>query len=73
MGGSDSQGVWDGHVQAALFKKENSKDLPHAQGLGSVSCGSLDPRGVRGGVDTRVRTAESLPCPPETIAALFIG
>ena len=37
MGGSDSQGVWDGHVQAALFKKENSKDLPHAQGLGSVS------------------------------------
>ena len=55
------------------LKRKTARTCPTVQGLGSVSCGSLDPRGVRGSVDTRVRMAELLPCPPETITVLFIG
>ena len=73
MGGSDSQGVWDGHVRAALFKKENSKDLPHSAGARLGVLRQPGPEGARGSVDTRVRMAELLPCPPETITVLFIG
>ena len=25
MGGKDSSGVWDGHVHAAIFKKDNQQ------------------------------------------------
>ena len=36
-------------------------------------CGSLDGRGVWGRMDTCIRMAESLHCPPETITTLLIG
>ena len=35
--------------------------------------GSLDERGVWGRMDTCIRMAESLCCPPETITTLLIG
>ena len=46
-GGRDSQGVWDGHGHTAVFNME-SQQGPAGQhrGLCSVSCGSLDGRGL---------------------------
>ena len=51
-GGRDSQGVWDGHGHTALFIMENQQG-PAGQHreLCSVSCGSLDGRGVWGRMD----------------------
>ena len=36
-------------------------------------CGSLNGRGVWGRIDTCIRMAESLYCPPESTTALLIG
>ena len=41
--------------------------------LCSMLYGSLDERGVWGRMDTCICTAESLHCPPETIATLLIS
>ena len=41
--------------------------------LCSMLCGSLDEKGVWGTMDTCIRMAESLCCPPEMITALVIG
>ena len=41
--------------------------------LWSMLCGSLDVRDILGEMDTRIFTAESLHCSPETIRALIIG
>ena len=41
--------------------------------LCSMSCGSLDRRGVWGRKDTWICMAESLHCPPEPNTTLFIG
>jgi len=41
--------------------------------LCSMSCGSLDGRGVWGRMDTCMCMAKSLPCSPETITTLLIG
>ena len=48
-GGRDSQGVWDGHGHTAGFHMENQQGpaVQHRD-LCSVSCGSLDERGVGG-------------------------
>ena len=73
-GGSDSQGVWAGHGHTAGFNMENQQG-PAGQHreLCSMSCGSLDGRGVWGRRDTCVWMAESLCCPPEVITTLLIG
>ena len=53
------------------LKWMNNKDL---QGNSAQCfCGSLDGRGVWGRMDTCIRMAESLCCPPETITTLFIS
>ena len=72
--GKDSQGVWQGHAHTAIFKMD-SQQGPAAQHreLCSVLWGSLDGRGVWGRMDTCIRMAESLCCPPETIITLLIG
>ena len=51
--GRDSQGAWDGHGHTAVFNMENQQG-PAGQHreLGSMSCGSLDGRGVWGRMDT---------------------
>ena len=74
MGGRDSQGVWDGHGHTAVFNME-SQQGPAGQhrGLCSMTCGSLDGRGVWGTSDTCVCMAESLCCPPEIITTMFIS
>ena len=69
MRGRDREGVWDGHVHTAISKT----DLLYSTGNCSMSCGSLDGRGVWGRMDTCICTAESLCCPAETITTLLIG
>ena len=60
-GGRDSQGVRGGHGHTAVFNMENPQGpaVQHRE-LCSMSCGSLDGRGVWGGMDTCVCVAESL-------------
>ena len=46
-GGSNSQGLWDGHGHTAVFNMENQQGaVVQHRGLCSMSCGSLDGRGV---------------------------
>ena len=48
--GRDSEGLWDGHVHAAMFKMDNQqKHIVKHRELHSTLCGSLDGRGVWGG------------------------
>ena len=49
IGGTDSQGIWDGHKLTAIFKKDNQKSLTvqHRE-LCLMLCGSLDGKGVQG-------------------------
>ena len=70
--GRDSEGVWDGHVHAALFKTDNRPTRTYRE-LCSMLRHSLDGRGVWGRMDTCVCMAESLRCPPESITTLFIS
>ena len=72
--GRHSQGVWDGHVRTAVFKLENQQGpaVEHKE-LCSMSCGSLDGRGVWGRMDTCLCMAESLCCSSETITALLVS
>ena len=75
MGGKDSSGVWDGHVHAAIFKKDNQQGptVQHRE-LCLMLWGSLGvPRGVWGRMDPCICMAEPLPCSPETVIALLIG
>ena len=45
--GKDSQGVWDGHGHTAVFNMENQQGpAVQVRELCSMSCGSLDGRGV---------------------------
>ena len=64
--------MWDGHVHTAILKMDNQQGLTvvHWE-LCSISCGSLDGRGVWGRMDTRICMAESLCCSPETITTLL--
>ena len=73
-GGRDSQGAWDGHGHTAVFNMENQQG-PAGQhrDLCSVSCGSLDGRGVWGRRDPCTCMAESLYYLAETITILLIG
>ena len=73
-GGSNSQGLWDGHGHAAVFNME-SQQGPAVQhrGLCSMSHSSLDGRGVWERTDTSIWMAESLHCSPETITSLLTG
>ena len=41
--------------------------------LCSMLCGSLDGKGVCGGMDTCICMAESHHCSPETITTLFVN
>ena len=63
-GGRESQGVWDGRGHTAVFHMENQQRLAAGQlrELCSMSCGSLDGRGVWRRTDTRVCVAESCCC-----------
>ena len=72
--GRHSQGVWDGHVRTAVFKLENQQGpaVEHKE-LCSMSCGSLDGRGVWGRMDTCLCMAESLCCSSETITTLLVS
>jgi len=45
----------------------------HCIELCSMSCGSLDGRGVWGRMDTCISFAESLHCSPEIITTLSVG
>ena len=73
-GGRDSQGVWDGHEHTAVFNMESQQGAAgQHRGLCSVSCGSLDGRGVWGRRDTCICMAEFPCCPPETITTLLIS
>ena len=48
-GGRDGQGVWDGHGHTAVFNMEIQQGAAvQNRELCSVSCGSLDGRGVWG-------------------------
>ena len=73
-GGRDSYGVWDGHGHTAVFYMENQQGpaVQHRE-LCSMSCGSLDGRGVWGRMDPCIHTTESLCCPSETTTTLFIS
>ena len=57
-------------VHTAIFKMGSQQGH---QGTRSMSCGSLDGRGVWRRMDTCTCMAESLFCPPETITTLLIG
>ena len=71
-GGRDSQGVWDGHGHTAVFNMEIQQEAGvQNRELCSVSCGSLDGRGVWGRRDTCM--AESLHRPPETVTTPLIS
>ena len=72
--GRDTWRVWDGHGHTAVFNMENPQGpaVQHRQ-FCSISCGSMDGRGVCGRRDTCVCRAESLCCPPETITTLLMG
>lgn len=71
--GEDSQRVWDGHVQSALFKTDNEQGstVQHME-LCSVLYGSLDGSGAQERMDTCTRMVESLCCSPETIITFLI-
>ena len=58
---------------SAIFKTDNQQGptVQHRE-LCSMLCGSLDERGLWGRMDTCIRMAESLWCPPETITRLLI-
>ena len=64
----------DKYTLATVFKmdKHHSPTAEHRE-LCSMSCGSLDGRGVWGRMDPCICMAESLCCPPETITTLLIG
>ena len=53
------------------LKWKANKVLLYSTG-NSVLCGSLDGRGVWGRMDTCIRMARPLCCPPETITTLLI-
>ena len=74
MGGRDSQGVWDGHVDTGLFKMDNQQGptVQHME-LCSMLCGSLDGRGVWGRMDTYVCMAKALYDAPEAITTLSVS
>ena len=69
----DSWGIWDRYVHTAVFKMDNQQgpSVQHWE-LCSVSCGSLDGRGVWVRINPWVCAAESL-CPPEIITTLLIS
>ena len=66
-GGRDIQGVWKGHVHAAVFKLDNQQGstVQHMEPY-SMLCASPDRRGVWRRMDTCICMAESLRCSPET-------
>ena len=73
-GGRDSQGVWGGHGHPAGFNVENQQGpAVQLRELCSMSRGSLDGRGVWGGLDACIWMAESLRCPPEALTTLLSG
>ena len=54
-GGRDSQGVWDGRGHTAVFNMENQQGPAAQHGeVCSMSCGSVDGRGVWGRMDAIV-------------------
>ena len=74
MGERDSQGVWDGHVQTAIFKMRNQQGPTewHMEPC-SMLHGSLDGRGVWGRMDACICVAKSLLCSPDTITTLLLS
>ena len=57
-----------------MFKMSNQQGpAVQRRELCSVLCGSQDGRGVWGRMDTCTCMAESLYCPPESMATLLIG
>ena len=74
-GGRMGEGiVWDGHGHTGVFNMENQQGpAGQRRELCSVSCGSLDGRGVWGRMDMCTWTAESLCCPPKTVPTFLIG
>ena len=66
-------GCWDGHEHTALFKMDNQQDVLYSTGASAQCYLAAGMGGESGGEWTRVRTAESLCCPPETITVLLTG
>ena len=72
--GRDSWGLWEGHVHTTIFKMDSrQKPTVWHMELCSLLLASLDDRGGWQRMDTCIRMAESLCCPPEIIATLLIG
>ena len=70
--GRDSEGVWEGHVHAAIFEMESQQGpIVRHRELYSMLCGGLLGRGVWGRMDTCICMAGSLPCSPETTTTLL--
>ena len=60
-------------VFAILEMDNQQRPTVQSMELCSMLCGSLDGRGVCGRMNTCIRMAEFLHCPPETIQTLLIG
>ena len=61
---------------AAKFKMDKQQGLLYStllNKLSSMSCGSLDGKGVWGRMDTCIGMTESLHCSPEAITTLFVN
>ena len=71
--GKDTGFEMDMYTLLYLKRITNKVLLYKHRELCSMLCGSLDGRGVRGRMDACVCLAESLCCPPETMATLLIG
>ena len=71
--GKDTGFGMDMYTLLYLKRLTNQGLLYKHRELCSMLCGSLDGRGVRGRMDACACLAESLCCPPETMATWFIG
>ena len=68
LGGSNSQGVWEGHVDTVMFKTDNQQG-PTVQRMDLY----LGEQWGSGRMDTCICVAESLHSSPETTTTLLIG
>ena len=72
--GKGQLGSWDGHVHTNILKMDYQQGhtVQHLE-LCSVSCGSLDGRGVQGRMDIYICMAKSHRYSPEISTTLFTG
>ena len=71
--GCQGEGIWFGSLGLTCTHCYVKKNLLYNTWNCSMSCGSLDGKGIWGRMDTCVYTAESLLCLSETIIILLIS